>query len=384
MKILQIIQRLDVGGLETLVVDLAIQLNCRGISVEVLCLNNADEKYAALLGQNKIPLHIIPRKNRMNLSFFIKAASLARTRKFTLLHAHSGCHTDAAILGALIGKKPLIYTAHGLPIFTRMIDRIEDSVATCFTDYMIAVSDEIEACLRKWIVCPRARFETIINGIDTKRFKPITDYSLKENLLRKYSLPTNAFLFGSVGRLEKIKNYEMLVRSAKIVFEKIPDRSYLVLVGDGTQQFNLQQLARQLGIDSRVIFLGMQQSIHEILPLFDCFTLSSLTEGTSISLLESQSCGIPAVVTNVGGNGFVVRHGENGYLCAVNDDEKMANYIISILKSKTNAKMMGNMARKMVDELFSIEIMTNKYIEIYAKKIPPWQSHVEAKAHNSE
>ena len=68
----------------------------------------------------------------------------------------------------------------------------------------------------------------------------------------------------------------------------------------------------------------MQYHVDEILPLFDVFTLSSHTEGTSISLLEAQSCGVPAVVTDVGGNGFVVRNGNNGYLCHVGDEAGMA------------------------------------------------------------
>ena len=90
-----------------------------------------------------------------------------------------------------------------------------------------------------------------------------------------------------------------------------------------------------------------------------------MSEGTSISLLESQACGIPAVVTNVGGNSKIIVHSLNGFLCSVNDDQEMAEYMKLLIKQPDLARQMGVEARQRIVRDFSIGSMTEKYLRIY-------------------
>ena len=372
LRVLQVTQFLEIGGLESLVIGLCRQLKKNSIAVELLCLHEVDENYARALRKDNIPVHVIPEKSWFNINFFRQVSEFIQKKKFDIVHAHSGCHLNIALFSMKAGAR-LFYTAHGIPMFTGLRDRLEDSVAAFFTSNVIAVSDEIEKFLKQWFWFPRCQFNTILNGIDTNIFLPIIDPDHRTNLLNKYQLPENRILFGSVGRLAAVKNYAMALNAVRRLVDAGFTNICFVLVGEGAigeggQEQYLRDLVKKLDISEYVRFLGMQYNIHEILPLFRFFILSSLTEGTSISLLESQACAIPAVVTDVGGNSKVITHTENGFLCPSGDDKKMAEYMRNLIENPDMAEIMGATARDRVVRNFSIESMAQQYIQLYSTR----------------
>jgi len=205
----------------------------------------------------------------------------------------------------------------------------------------------------------------IINGVDPERFRPQHELRHHPEIIAKYGLSPDFFWIGSVGRLEPEKNYSMLLHSIACMNRWPGRKSKLVLIGDGSQMQPLKELAATLGIESQVVFLGKQLYIHEILQLLDVFVLSSLTEGTSISLLEAQACGVPAVVTDVGGNGFIVRHGTNGFLCPVNDTEEMAAALCRLRDEPDTWRAMAIAARGRVETGLNLDSMVGQYQELY-------------------
>ena len=313
LRILHIVQCLDIGGLESLVIGLCCQLKKEGVDVSILCLNYVDEEYISKIKENKIDIYVRPDLCRLTIGSFQRGATFLRKNHFNIVHAHSGCHFNAAVFSMLSGRSKLVYTAHGMPIFTSFKDRLFDSLACFATSTVVSVSHEINRFLRNWFLLPRSRFETIINGIDTSSYRPIDDVRERQEILKKYQLPVDRILFGSVGRLEDVKNYSMVLRALKIVVDSGINDVVFVLAGEGEKKRQLVELSEALGLSNHVFFLGMQYRVFEILPSFRFFVLSSLTEGTSISLLEAQSCGVPAIVTDVGGNSEVVSHGINGF-----------------------------------------------------------------------
>jgi len=370
LKVLQVTQFLEIGGLEALVIGLCRQLKIKGVVVELLCLHEIDEKYSEILRKSNIPVHVIPENNWFNIKFFQQVSGFIRKKQFDVVHCHSGCHLNIALFCMRAGTKKLVYTAHGMPMFTGLRDRLEDSLAGFLTSNVVSVSAEIEKFLKKWFWFPRCQFETILNGIDTNKFRPVVDLHHKDKLLKKYSLPAGRILFGSVGRLAAVKNYSMALQAVKRLVDGGLTDICFVLVGEGSsgidaQEQYLRDLVVKLNISDQVCFLGMQYDIDEILPLFHFFVLTSLTEGTSISLLESQACGIPAVVTDVGGNSEVVFHPNNGYLCPSKDDKKMAAYMKELIENDVLVKEMGANGRKRVKGDFSVGTMTEKYLRIY-------------------
>ena len=368
LRVLQITLTLEIGGLETLVIELSKQLVKRGVEIEVVCLSNVDTDYVVGLKEYKIPIHVFKKRHRWDFGFFLRVARFIREMQFDIVHAHSGCFLCGALFSRLAGVKKYIYTAHGMPIQTGLKARTEDIFASLMTNCVVPVSFELEVFLKKWLIFNCCSFDTIINGVDTNKFKRLTDFSEKRRLLKKYELPVDQFLVGSVGRLEPVKNYGMLLQAFAKLMAEFGNNIHLLLIGEGVHKKELIRLAEQLKVNQNVHFLGMQYNVHEILPLFDVFVLSSLTEGTSIALLEAQSCGVPAVVTDVGGNSFIISHEENGFLCPLNNVATMTQYLEILLNNDDLKNRMRKKSRQFIKDNFSISSMTQQYENLYVDR----------------
>jgi len=365
LKVLHVTQYLDIGGLETMVIELCRRLDRTRFDVEILCLNGYDPEYIRGVTDIGIPVHLLRKRHRYDIGYFFRVALFIKKHQIATLHAHSGCFFYAALFALLARVKVFIYTAHGLPIREGFRDIIEDNLASFVADVIAPVSVEIERVLARRMPLARHKLKLIVNGIDTNRFHPITDLKDRQALACTYGLSPDTFWIGSVGRLEPVKNYHMLLRAIARIAEAPRRPIGLVLVGQGSQQDMLKQLAVRLGIIGQIRFLGMQYQVQEILPLLSVFVLSSLTEGTSISLLEAQACGVPAVVTDVGGNGFVVQQGENGFLCAVDDVVAMAEVLCRLRDEPEMVQQMGQAARLRVLDGLDLDSMVQQYQSLY-------------------
>ena len=160
-----------------------------------------------------------------------------------------------------------------------------------------------------------------------------------------------------------------MLRGFKLVLAQIPDLS-LLIAGQGEELAYLQALAKELAIDTRVKFIGLRFDLPEIYQLLDVFLLTSFSEGISITLLEAMACGIPAVVTDVGGNPEVVVAGETGFLVPVDNDHLFAERIIEVLTNRELAKKMSILSQKRVEEEYSISRMLHRYQQLYGIATP--------------
>ena len=371
--------------------ELCLRLDRALFDVEILCLNGYDPQFTQRVVDAKIPVHLIKKRCRFDFGFFFRVARFIKDKRVDILHAHSGCYFYAALFTLLAGVKTFIYTAHGLPIrylnehinrkaetpiyaahglpvWHRLQERVEDNLATLLVDTIVPVSEEIKETLLRWMPLSHRKMRLIINGVDTERFQPRPELRHNPEMIAKYGLDPEFFWIGSVGRLEPEKNYSMLLRSIACTNHRPGRQIKLALVGDGSQMPVLQELAAALDIEQQMLFLGKQLYVHEILPLFDVFALSSLTEGTSISLLEAQACGVPAVATDVGGNGFIVRHGANGFLCPVNDVEAMVSAVCRLRDEPDTWRAMAIAARRRVETGLNLGSMVGQYQELYLQK----------------
>jgi glycosyltransferase involved in cell wall biosynthesis len=365
LRVLQVTQYLDIGGLETVIIELCRRLDRSRFEVEVLCLNGIDPDYIQSLTVERIPVHLFLKDSRIDFSYFFRVAHFIRKGKFDVLHAHSGCFFYAMIFARLARIK-LVLTAHGLPVEKGMKGRIEEKLALRGCQALVPVSEEIGKVFVQRVPRVQSKIRINVNGIDVDRFLPCNEQGFKAVIADRYRLPANRFMVGSVGRLEPVKNYAMLLRAfARLEMEPDLLPAHLIFVGTGSLQKDLEKMTENLNLSERVSFLGMQYRVQEILPLLDVFVLSSFTEGTSISLLEAQACGVPAVVTDVGGNGYVVRHGENGFLCKVNDDEAMAAALRKLRDAPSLEENMGMAARRRILEVFGLDSMVRRYEKIY-------------------
>lgn len=365
VRLVHITQFLEIGGLESLIVELCRKLCKENYEISVLCLDGYDENYKEALERHSINVTLIKKNNRFDLKFFMKAAEYLKRKETDIVHSHGGCFFYSSIIGRLAGVRGLIHTIHGMPISSGRQENVEEFLSCLMTDRIVAVSDQIAGDIATRRKHFSGKIETIINGIDPDKFSPVADTSEISFLKESHGLPLTKKLIGTVGRLDPVKNYPLLLKAVAELTYTYGNDVHLVFVGSGSEEPLLTQMTGELGIDDRVSFLGTQYNVHRLYPLFDIFVLSSITEGTSLALLEAQSCGIPAVVTDVGGNSRIIRNGVNGILCPSGDHDIMAANIDLLLSSEAKHGKMGKAARETILENFSIDAMLAEYKRLY-------------------
>ena len=130
----------------------------------------------------------------------------------------------------------------------------------------------------------------------------------------------------------KVKRVEDVIKVFEQVSKKIPSK--LLLIGDGPERQNIEDLCRQLGISHEVRFLGKQDAVEELLAIADLFVIPSESESFGLAALEAMACEVPVVSTNVGGLPEVNIHGVTGFLSDVGDVNSMANHAIELLNDE--------------------------------------------------
>lgn len=138
----------------------------------------------------------------------------------------------------------------------------------------------------------------------------------------------------------------------------------LLIVGDGYLKESLEQEARNLHIEEKVIFAGSQKDMPSLYKAMDIFVLPSLTEGMSLVLLEAMSMGLPVIATNVGSAPYIIGDGE-GMLISCADVSRLSKAIASLINDSGARKSMGLQARNRVGQSFSLDSFAAKYVQVY-------------------
>lgn len=149
----------------------------------------------------------------------------------------------------------------------------------------------------------------------------LADETMRTSQHRAWGIPEEAFVIGIVARLSPVKNHDLLLRA----MERLDARFHLVVIGDGPLRDGLSERVRQLGIGSRVHFLGEVISDRNLHESFDVSVLCSFSEGFPNSIIEAMAAGRPVIATPVGGVTDAVTHGVTGLLVPVDDPERLAD-----------------------------------------------------------
>ena len=172
-------------------------------------------------------------------------------------------------------------------------------------------------------------------------------------------------VLGTVGRLEAVKGHDVLLRAFAMARRHV-DSLRLLLVGEGSQRFRLGTLARELGIEDTIEFVGYQTLIQPWLARMDCFVLPSRYEGCSNALLEAMAAGRPVIATRVGGTPELVDDGVSGLLVPSEDAEALARAIVDLCCDTEKAKQMAARAKERVQQRFALSRMVCETTDFYS------------------
>ena len=365
INVMQVVLEISRAGLEMLVVELCSRLDRRKYNISILCFYGCTPEFKDKLKNEGIPVYVINRKGSFDITFFQKIIRLMKEQNIDIVHSNSGCFFNATICAYIARAKGIVFTAHGMPIETGIQAWIEDKIAAALSTKIVAVSDEIKDEMLRRFPSQKDKVLLLMNGVDTEQFSAEKNNEEIKSLKKLQNIPRNKKIIGTVGRLEKVKNYQMLIKSFAKLLEEGNEDLHLIFIGDGCERGALEKLVDDLDLEGSVSFIGEQADMEHLIPIIDIFVLSSLTEGTSVALLEAQSCGIPAVVTRVGGNERVIRDGYNGYLCEVHNVDEMSSKIGAFINNAGLMEVMKKNARSVVLDEFNIASMISSYENLY-------------------
>ena len=266
-------------------------------------------------------------------------------------HTHASKPGAIGRLAAHNRKVPVIvHTFHGHyfhsyfgKLKTNMFKQIERSLAKR-TSKIIAISDIQKHELSiEHRIAPPEKFAVIPLGFDLDRFR--TDTDAKRSLFRnEFNVKNDEVAIGIIGRLVDVKDHRYFLRLVKQVFDRTSKKVRFFIVGDGEMRQELETYCTEMGIlfnaypnyepaDASLTFCSWRNDIDTINAGLDIVVLTSKNEGTPVSLIEAQASGTPVVSTNVGGVENVVAHGETGLLAGFENEEKMAENLMSLIES---------------------------------------------------
>lgn len=277
---------------------------------------------------------------------FMKSFLLLQKNKIDLLHCQGFL---SACLGYLLLKMtgiPYIVTVQSLQSKNSFKKTVYRKAVCC-----IAASSAIKKYFQE-LGCKN--IQVIPNGIDLERF---------ENLKRK----THAgFVIMTVARLEKVKGIEYLIRAfARLDLSERPSPS-LLIIGDGSERKNLENLVKQISLDDKVKFLGevSNKEIPEYLAEADCFVLPSLREGFGIAVLEAMAARVPVIASKIGGILDIVSDGRTGLLTEPANSQQIAHALEKIYQDAALRQQLINNAMAEL-KCYDWQNIVNKVYENY-------------------
>ncbi len=354
MRVLQIIGNLDLGGAETLLCDLVPELRRLGAETEVLCLSAREFPLELeLVRQGITPMHAVaasPYSPRQILN----VRKQVLEGNYDVVHSHLFPEQLWACLGVRLANRniPLVTTEHNTWNRRRRkvfwpLDR------WMYAQYasVICIGTSTESALKDWIGDEHLPTEVILNGIVVERFRHAS-----AGRSRSVSPPGPVTLI-CVASLTDRKGQEVLLQAAS----QLPGTEVL-LVGEGPQRAELEELASQLKMTERVRFLGIRRDIPELLAAASIYVQPSHWEGFGIATVEAMAAGLPVVASNVAGLREVV--GGAGLLFEPGSAESLRECIERLMREAALRAQLGSMAAERAG-LFSIETTARAYLQVY-------------------
>jgi N-acetyl-alpha-D-glucosaminyl L-malate synthase BshA len=282
-----------------------------------------------------------------------------------LLHVHYAIpHASAAYFAKQILKQmgkdiPYITTLHGTDITLVGRDQTYAPVVAFSineSDAITAVSDNLrEETYANFTI--EKDIQVIPNFVDTERF-----HQQDKEHFKKMLAPHGERILVHVSNFRKVKRVEDAIRIFAIVHKELPSK--LLMIGDGPERPNAEELCRSLGVYHEVRFLGKQEQMDEILAISDLFLLPSQYESFGLAALEAMACGVPVISTNAGGLPEINVQGVTGYLSNVGDVEDMAAHSLELLSSEERLQQAKDAAKAHARK-FEKSIIIPRYEALY-------------------
>lgn len=284
------------------------------------------------------------------------------------------CNTPiGGIIGRICGhkfNKKVIYTAHGFhfykgaPLKNWLFFYPIERMLAHWTDVLITINKEDFQRAHKFKLHNHGKIYYVPGvGVDTKIYSNLE--GSKNNIREDLKLGDNAVIVVAVGRLDKNKNFETVI---KAIAETQHKNIHFIVCGDGDERLNLVKLINDLHLSDRVHLLGRCSDMPSIYKTSDIFVLSSFREGLFRSIMEAMASELPCVVSNIRGNVDLIDSGKGGYLVSVANPQDYAQAFDDLAESKEKRIKFGKYNKNKVQG-FSLEVSKEVLYQIFKSEL---------------
>jgi glycosyltransferase involved in cell wall biosynthesis len=371
LRVMHVIYDLGNGGAENLVIDICSRLP-RDQFITSICVFEAGGVREARLDRERVELVHVRRHFGNDPTVPVRLAWQLRKRKVDVIHTHLWCTLIEGILAAkLAGVSATVHTEHGnVPNRRRQV--LGQRWGWGRVGQVVAVSPALADRMTDIVGFRRDRIRVISNGVDTERFRPLD--VPRQTLRREFGLPEGAFVVAMVARFEGFKDHAGVLRALSLLGHA--NEVYLALAGDGPLREEIGQLATQLNVADRVIFLGEIPAVERLLNAVDVLVSnSSHNEGMSLAILEGMGCGVPVVATRVTSAPELLDEGTAGILIPPRDPGALAEAIRRLMGDPDVRATLGRAGRERVLERYSMDFMVESYRQLYLRLARPRLGH---------
>ncbi len=372
VRVCMVVNNLDVGGLEKVVLSLLRHLPRDEVEPSLVCLSGPGRLY----GEVELPQEqrlVLDKAPRLGLAEKLRAPALMariarflRDRRVDVVHPHNLAPLlfggiPARLLGP--GRPRVVYSEHN------QIYRADERARRRFRRYVrladavVAVSHDLRRTLVDGLgVSPPVR--VLHNGIDASAFPDADGTAVR----RELGVRDGEFVVGTAVVISEQKGIRYLLDAARIARAADPTVRF-VIGGDGPLRAELERTAASLGLGNGVRFLGYRRDVPRLVAAMDSYVLPSLWEGLPLALLEALAGGKPIVATRVGGNPEVVEDGENGLLVPPRDPAALAGAVLAL---RRDPQMRERMRRNNVEKFarcFGVAPMVAAHVGLYRELV---------------
>jgi len=374
-RVVRIINRLNLGGptfnAALLTKHLAPEYETLLVAGTKIDSEESSEFICQQMGINYVKLPEMSREINFSKdrSAYKKIKNIIADFKPDIVHTHAAKAGTLGRLAARSMKVPVIvHTFHGHvfhsyfnPLKTKLFLSIERYLAER-SSAIIAISDfQKEELANVFHVCKPEKIKVVPLGFDLSRFWNDMDVK-RESFRKQYFLEDDEIAIGIIGRLVPVKNHAMFYKVFHDVLQRTTKKVRGFIVGDGEELQSLLSACKELNIDATyfpesprkasLTLTSWMKDAERALAGFDIVTLTSLNEGTPVSLIEAQAARKPIVSTNVGGIENVVIKNETAFLSESNDVKGFSDHLLSLIEDEALRLKMIQRSRENVENKF--------------------------------
>ena len=394
-RVLRILNRLIIGGPSKNAVYLTRFMQPDFDTLLVIGGKEDHEQDADFLATaNNIEPACIPEMKRAispagDWAAYNKLKKLIKEFKPDIVHTHAA---KSGALGRLAAKHSnvpvIVHTFHG-HVFHSYFNSLKTNVFiraeryfAGFSDAIVAISDvQKKELSNDFNIAPADKFRVVPLGLDLDSF--VIEQDEKRTKFRnEFGLDNETVAIGIIGRLVPIKNHSLFLKGLKYVLDNSSVKVKAFIIGDGESRDGIQQMADELGVkfsrhtdnehSHSLVFTSWRTDVDTICAGLDIIALTSLNEGTPVSLIEAQAAGKPIVSTRVGGIADVVLENKTALLSDIDDEAAFSKNLLQLVTDSGLRNKFSNEGKDFVLSKFSyhrlVADMSKLYYELLDKK----------------